>query len=169
MTLDLILIRHAKSSWGDPLITDHDRQLNKRGEKSADAIGAWLKVHDALPTSVLCSTARRAVDTWVKLSPHIGGNATVDLRSDLYHAEPRTMLDVLRSAKGACVLMVGHNPGIGLLAAGLCKAPSLHPDFNRYPTCATTWFRFDHTDWSAVAAGSGDIVDFIVPRQLLGK
>ena len=79
------------------------------------------------------------------------------------------MLSVLNGATTDRVVMIGHNPGIGLLAAGLCKAPSPHPDFNRYPTCATTWFGFEADTWSEVTAGSGDILDFIVPRQLLGK
>lgn len=168
MTLELILVRHAKSSWDDPLMSDHDRVLTGRGRRSADAIGAWLKVHEMEPDVALVSTAARAVETWQGLAPHIGDRTTVRQTRKLYHAAPRQMLDVLGGADGERVLMIGHNPGIAMFAAGICQTPSAHPDFNRYPTCATVLMRFDIDSWCDVSAGSGDLFDFIVPKQLLG-
>jgi len=166
MTLELILIRHAKSSWSHPGIGDHERPLNKRGRNSADRIGAWMKAHDLFPDEVLCSTARRAVETWEAMSQHVGDRASVGHLKELYLAGPREMLDCLHGASGARVAMVGHNPGIALFAAGMCRQPSGHPDFNRYPTCATAVMSFDAAGWRDVGAGEGEILDFIVPRQL---
>lgn len=168
MTLDLILIRHAKSSWNDPGLDDHERVLNKRGRKSTDALGGWLAAHEFIPDQVLCSTAIRARQTWEGISAHIGDNAELQTRNGLYLASPREMLEELGTATGACVAMIGHNPGIALFAAGMCNRPSGHPDFNRYPTGATTILRFDAKNWESVSAGEGEILDFVVPRQLVG-
>ena len=63
MTLRLVLIRHAKSSWDDFSIEDHDRQLNERGRRSAPAIGQWIADRGDIPTEVLCSDAKRTRET----------------------------------------------------------------------------------------------------------
>ena len=78
------------------------------------------------------------------------------------------MLAVLKSATGNRVLMVGHNPGMALFAAGMCNSPSLHPDFNHYPTCAATVLRFPVSNWSDIGVGQGEMLDFVAPKQLLG-
>ena len=60
----LLLLRHAKSSWSEPGASDHDRPLNRRGQEAAPRIGAYLARHRLIPDRVLCSTARRARETW---------------------------------------------------------------------------------------------------------
>ena len=166
MTLRLILVRHAKSSWADDSLDDHGRGLNKRGRRSADRIGAWLTANEEAPLMVLCSTAERAKQTWAEMSAHFPDTVDVVYQKSLYMAEPRTMLDCARTAKGASVMLIGHNPGTAMFAAGMCTIPSAHPDFNRYPTCATTLMRFDMDNWRDIDAGTGEIDDFVVPRQL---
>ena len=168
MTCDLILMRHAKSDWNDPDLSDHDRPINKRGRKSARAIGSWLKVHKFEPDEILCSSATRAQQTLGKVQEYIGYNARSKTDPNLYLAEVRTMLAVLKMATGNCVMMVGHNPGMALFVAGMCNAPSLHPDFNHYPTCATTVLRFPISNWSDITIGTGELLDFVAPKQLLG-
>jgi len=167
MTLRLILIRHPKSSWDSPGLDDHSRPLNKRGRRGADAIGRWLAAHELYPDRVIHSTAERAVETWGLIAPHIEGGPSVRTEARLYHAAPLAMLDVLQTATAPVVMMVGHNPGCALFVAGMCRMPSSHPDFNRYPTCGTCILDFDGDDWGAIEPGTGEIVDFIVPRQLL--
>ena len=67
MTRTLILTRHAKSSWDAPVASDHDRPLNKRGRKSAPAIGTWLKQNGWLPDEVISSTSARTRETWDRM------------------------------------------------------------------------------------------------------
>lgn len=158
----LILMRHAKSDWSGPATPDHDRPLNARGQASAIALGDWLRLHGYLPDEVLCSTATRTRETLDGLAL----TAPVDYVSRLYHAEPWDMLDILRGGKGSCILMIGHNPGIAEFAQDLVSATPDHPRFHDYPTCATLVADFDVADWPEVTPGTGQVVDFIVPRDL---
>ena len=72
MTLQLILMRHAKSSWDDPAAADFDRPLNGRGRRSAKALGHWLRQRGWLPDRVLCSSARRTRETLDGRNAHLG-------------------------------------------------------------------------------------------------
>jgi len=168
MTRRLLLIRHAKSSWDLAGVQDHERPLSRRGRRGAAAIGEWLDAHAIRPDEVIHSTAARAVETWERIGRALGAECEVRAERMLYMASPRTMLEVLRSASGRTVAMVGHNPGCAMFAAGMCRMPSGHPDFNRYPTCGTCILDFEIPAWAEVAAGIGEIADYIVPRQLLG-
>ena len=76
------------------------------------------------------------------------------------------MFEALRGARGRCVLMLGHNPGISILAELLMAEPPAHPRFADYPTCATLVADFAIEDWSALQQGSGALVDFVIPREL---
>ena len=77
MTRELILLRHAKSGWNDPDVSDHDRPINQRGHNSATAIGSWLKIHKFEPDQILCSTAVRAQQTLAKIREFVGEDAAV--------------------------------------------------------------------------------------------
>ena len=161
----LILMRHAKSSWSDPGQRDLDRPLNKRGRRSAGLIGGWLKAEGHVPDQALVSTARRAQETWAGVVA-VAGAAPTNYLPEIYHAAPETLLGVLRAATGARVLMLGHQPGIGVFAGRLLASPLADADFENYPTATTAVVDFDVADWAAVAWGSGRLVDFTVPRRL---
>ncbi|WP_372884356.1 histidine phosphatase family protein [Shimia sp.] len=163
MPLELILMRHAKSSWDDPLLTDFDRVLNARGRASAVAMGKWLRETGHLPEQTLCSSSARTRET--RELAAMGG--AVIFSDALYHASAARMLSALKEVSAATVLMIGHNPGIAMLAEALAIAPPDHPRFRDYPTCATTVFAFDAADWGAVGPASGRVVAFKTPRELL--
>ncbi len=160
----LILTRHAKSAWDDPLIDDHDRPLNGRGRRSALELGEWLHSRGYEPDEVLCSSAARTKETWARvLSAPLEVTPKVEVLDGLYHAGPDVMLGLLKKATGDCVMMLGHNPGIAALAAMLpAKGPN-RPEFSRYPTAATLVVDFDAGDWAAVGPGQGSVMDFFVP------
>ncbi len=162
MTLTLILMRHAKSDWDNPLLSDHDRPLNPRGRRSADAMGDWLRESGWLPDEVLCSTSERTRETLKRLRIE----APVHFLPALYHAEPDRMWEVLHSATRHRVLMLGHNPGIAGFAAELVAAPPAHDRFDDYPTCATLVTEFDAESWEDVRPNTGFARAFIVPREL---
>jgi phosphohistidine phosphatase len=166
MTLRLTLIRHAKSSWDDPLLSDHDRPLNKRGYAAAERIGAWLGENGYCAETVYSSTARRAAETWAGISPYCTPDIDAGLFSSLYHASPERMLAMLHRTKTKTAMMIGHNPGIAMLAEALVKTAPNHPKFFHYPSAATSVIRFDVENWSDIRSKTGGIVDFIVPRDL---
>lgn len=165
MTLTAVLIRHAKSSWDDPLIDDHDRPLTPRGKRSAEAVGKWLSARGHNPGEVLCSTARRTRDTWDGLAPYLG-DARVSYRDDLYHASAGALFDALRGAQAPIVALIAHNPGMADLAIALAETRPNHPDFERYPTAATTVISFSAGAWSEIEPRTGNIEGFVVPREL---
>ncbi|WP_417522933.1 SixA phosphatase family protein [Marinovum sp.] len=165
MTLRLILMRHAKSSWDTPRQDDHSRPLNGRGRRSAEALGEWLRSKGYQSNAALSSDAERTRETFARLEL----DCPVRFTPALYLADTGTMLERLRQAEGRCVLMIGHNPGIGAFAARLVACPPTHPRFDDYPTGATLVADFAGDDWSEVGYGTGAVVDFVVPRALLSE
>ncbi len=163
----LILTRHAKSSWDDPLTPDHDRPLNERGKAAAADLGQWLASRDYVPGEVLCSDAVRTRKTFSGIAPALPGAPELELKPTLYHAGPDVMMAVLKHARAEVVMMIGHNPGIGEFAARLVAHPPANAEFGRYPTGATLVVDFDVADWGDVTFGSGVTVDFIVPREIV--
>ena len=157
----LIVMRHAKSSWADPGVSDLDRPLNARGQKSAKAIGEWLRFGGFRPDLVLCSSARRTAQTW----EHMGCEAELRFRRNLYLAPPETILSELQQADGDCVLVLAHNPGIAEFAEMILNTPPSHERFQHYPTAATLVAQFEG-DWSELRAGIATARAFTVPRDL---
>lgn len=157
----LILMRHAKSDWSLGT-ADADRPLNGRGRRTALAMGDWLRDMAYLPHEILCSSAVRTRET-LELTAM---KAPTSYRKALYLAEADNLLTALRGATGDCVLMVGHNPGIGDFAHVLVSEPPAHERWDDYPTCATLVADFDVATWSDLQPGTGQITDFVVGRDL---
>lgn len=167
MTKRLILTRHAKSSWDDPLTPDHDRPLNDRGKAAAADLGGWLASRGYVPDQVLCSDALRTRKTWSGLAPALPGTPVLDLKPALYHAGPDVMLAVLRHAAADTVMMIGHNPGIAEFAQRLVRDAPLNPQFARYPTGATLVADFAIDDWTKADWAGATVVEFVVPREIV--
>ena len=165
MGLRLILIRHAKSPH-PPGVPDHDRPLNERGRAAADALGRWMAREGLCPDAAIVSDARRTRETWERIAAALPEAPAPRLERGLYEVEALEALAVLRRAVGRTVALVGHNPGIGELAAGLLRTPPDHPRFADYPTGATLVARFPVEDWTALAPRSGAAERFTVPREL---
>lgn len=163
----LILTRHAKSSWDDPMTPDHDRPLNERGKAAAADLGQWLASRGYVPQQVLCSDAIRTRSTFSGIVPALPGTPVLELKPALYHAGPDVMLAVLRRATGDCVMMIGHNPGIAEFAERLVAKAPVNPEFDRYPTGATLVADFVIDSWADLAWGTGVVDDFIVPREIM--
>ncbi|MFN0114695.1 MAG: SixA phosphatase family protein [Paracoccaceae bacterium] len=160
----LILTRHAKSDWDDPMLDDHDRPLNGRGRRAAAELGEWLHSRGHEPDEVLCSTALRTRETWARVAATpLEVTPAVGFLPGLYHAGPDTMLRALQGATGDVVMMIGHNPGIAAFAAMLPARPPGSADFRRYPTAATLVVDFEAEGWGSVKPGMGSVLDFFVP------
>ncbi|KIC11662.1 phosphoglycerate mutase [Leisingera sp. ANG-M1] len=165
MTCTLILTRHAKSAWDTNVPSDHARPLNKRGRRSAPAIAAWLKECGYLPDQVISSSSQRTRETWELM----GLDAPAAFTERLYHANSDIMFKALSEAEQPCVMMIGHNPGIAAFAHSIVASPPDHSRFDDYPTGATLVVRFAIDTWRDLAWSSGNVIDFAVPRELLGE
>ncbi|PRY21145.1 phosphohistidine phosphatase [Aliiruegeria haliotis] len=161
----LILLRHAKSNWVNPDLEDIDRPLNKRGKRSAKALGKWVRKSPWTPDKVLCSTSRRTRETWEGLSLE----GTPELRDDLYHASPDAMLDVIRKTEGDVVMLIAHNPGIAALAHELVAEAPSHSRFSDYPTGSLLVVEFDVKKLGKIALGSGSVRAFLTPHDLVDQ
>lgn len=162
----LIFTRHAKSSWDDLTLSDHERALNARGRASATAVGKWLNTSRYHPDQLISSNAVRCIETWDLISAELPAVSKSSFHQRLYLAAPTTIYEALKQASADTVIMLGHNPGFGELAAQLAQHHPDHPKFQMYPTAATTVLTFDIPDWSTPFMGKGTVQDFIVPRDL---
>lgn len=165
----LLLLRHAKSSWADPGVRDHDRPLNARGRKAAAAVGAYLRDHALVPELVLCSPAVRTCETLARLD--LPGSVAVRVEADLYLAHPDAVLDLIHAVDDAvtALMVVGHNPTtheVALDLAGHGDPDALRNLAAQYPTGALAVL--DHTGpWAELAPGSARLERFVVPRSLV--
>jgi len=158
----LIVMRHAKSSWGDPGLSDFGRPLNGRGRKSAPKMGAWLARKGYVPELVLCSAAVRTRETWHLL----GLEAEVRFERRLYHAGPGEIAALLGDVTAKSVLVIGHNPGLAAFVGRLAQVPPDHPRFADFPTCATWVAECDVDSWADLTPGCAITRDFAIPREL---
>src|SRR5215469_7099486 len=112
----LVLLRHAKSAWPD--VPDHERPLARRGERDAPVMGGWLRAAGHVPDRVLCSTARRARETWQLAQPELGADPPVSFEQRIYQASAAQLLGLVREEPSAVktLLVVGHDPAIHELA-----------------------------------------------------
>ena len=113
MVKRLWLLRHAKSSWEEPGLADHDRPLAPRGRKASKRIARWVSANGVQPELVLCSTAIRARATLDLISGALG-SPVVRFEDGIYHATAEGLLERLRTVPDDVgdVLVVGHNPGL---------------------------------------------------------
>ncbi len=170
--VDLFLMRHAKSSWDDAFLDDFERPLNKRGRQAVPLIGQWMIEHAISPELVLCSTAKRCTSTLKLLKEEGIRFADISYHEVLYHASSVDLLSLIRTLPDTLksLMIIGHNPGMHILANALIKLKDGQPapPFEvKYPTSAVTHFQFQVKDWSAVAEGSGTLYRYVTPKQLL--
>ncbi|MBO1074259.1 SixA phosphatase family protein [Roseomonas marmotae] len=170
----LLLLRHAKSSWDDPALPDHARPLNARGRRAAAVMAAVMRDLELAPEVVLVSSARRTLQTLEALAPLVG-SPMVEPMDDLYLASWQRMLEVLRSVPETArsVLLIGHNPGMHDLALALagpqamthCRAPGTRRLAGSYPTAALAEFNLAGP-WQALTQGEARLIRFIAPNDL---
>jgi phosphohistidine phosphatase len=166
--LNLVLIRHGKSSWNHSDLEDFERPLNDRGRSDIPLMARRISDQLPAPDRMLCSSAERAVQTARGLMD-AWSFPPVDLRlvDDLYLAEPEDIMVVLRSlGHGSCVYLVGHNPGISIFAARLCGR-----DLGDLPTFATAHIRIDDPgdvdrhSWEHIDWDEGELEALITPKS----
>ena len=164
----LFLLRHAKSSWDDPGVADHERPLAPRGRRAAKLIAEHLRREPVAPALVLCSSARRTQETLERIAPALRERAAVQIESELYAASERRLLERLRALEEdvESVLMIGHNPGVERLALDLAgSGDKLAAVRRKYPTGALVTLEFTGP-WRELRPGTATLADFVTPKQL---
>lgn len=159
----LLLMRHAKSSWDDPRLDDHDRPLNKRGLRDAPRMGTFLRHQDLVPDRIVTSSAVRAVATAELVGQSCGFDDPLTVTDELYHAAAEDWRQQIRQLPDgkALVLCVGHNPGLEDVLAGWVG------HYVRMPTAAIARLDFDDPTWSDVAdRSSATLADLWHPRDI---
>ncbi len=160
----LLLMRHAKSSWEDPAVTDHDRSLNPRGLRDAPRMGQLIQQQGLIPDLIIASTAQRAQQTaYLVAEPCEYDATTIDSTRQLYLAAPHEYVAYLRCLDDQhdTVLVIGHNPGLEDLLE------SITGSYQGMPTAALAHLRLTITTWQEFSANAdGQQIHLWRPRDL---
>jgi len=167
----LLLLRHAKSSWADAAVPDHDRPLAPRGDQAARRVRDHLRDSGVRPELVLCSSAVRTRQTLEALRPALDETTHVVLEDSLYGADADELLDRLRAVDGqiTSVLLIGHNPGIQDLAidlAGDGDHAALAQLDRKFPTAALATLELGRTGWADLRPDVAFLRSLVLPRDL---
>lgn len=162
----LYLLRHAKSSWDDPALADHDRPLGARGRRAGGLLAEHIRDARIAPQLVLCSTSKRTRETLALLE--LAGDPVVLYERKLYAASAGVLLDRLRAVRDgvASVMLVGHSSGVEDLALLLARrGKPLARLREKFPTGALATLAFAG-EWASLDRGTAELTDFVTPREL---
>jgi phosphohistidine phosphatase len=175
----LLLLRHAKSAWPD--VADHERPLASRGRRDAPFAGRWLRAAGLVPDCVVCSTARRARETWQLAAAELDASPAASFDQRVYGAAADELLDLARETASAArrLLIVGHDPAMQQLTLTLASgrtddadtldrtddADTLDRVRDKFPTAAIAVLEFTGT-WQELGPAQARLINFVVPRDL---
>lgn len=169
----LLIMRHAKSSWGDASLSDFDRPLNARGRQAANQMARYLLGSDLVPDHVALSSAQRVQETWAGLAEGLGASApeSIETHAQLYLAGADQLLETIRGfpSEVSRGLIIAHQPGLSTLVETLTA--SIAPDacrgsFSHFPTAAIAVLKFERTHWNELHAGAAQYQHFVAPKTL---
>jgi phosphohistidine phosphatase len=159
----LLLMRHAKSSWKDQELSDHERPLNKRGRKDAPRMGQLLCDRELIPQRILCSSALRAKQTAEALVEAAGNQAELMVLDRLYLAEADEYISVLREQPDHLerLMVIGHNPGLETLLQMLSgRIESL-------PTAVIAHLVLPIQHWTELSGETkGEMIEIWKPKEI---
>lgn len=167
MLSHLLLMRHAKSSWSDRTLSDHERPLNTRGEKSAPAIGAALHARGYAPDIIWSSDSKRTRQTSMLLIREIPGAQTVQYNPNFYHASAELVVNICsgEAEPDGKLMLLGHNPGWAELHTYFTG------QYHNFPTGACTVLARQETkgncDANWMSPTNWKMIDLLLPRELL--
>jgi phosphohistidine phosphatase len=161
----LLLLRHAKSSWDEPGLADLERPLARRGRRASELIAEHLRAQRIKPQLVLCSPSRRTRETLERIGLD---DSDQRIEDDLYAASAEELLGVLTGLADDIdsAMLIGHNPGIQDLALRLAgSSPEVTRLRRKFPTAALATLEFEG-GWHELAPGSAELVAFVRPKDL---
>ena len=169
----LLLLRHAKSAWPED-VADHDRPLAGRGRRDAPAVGRWLRKSGYVPDLVLCSTARRARETWELAEAELGAKPSITFERRVYGASPAELLDLAHQTASdvRTLMIVGHEPTMSDLTLelagtepGEAGGEALERVRDKFPTAALAVLALTSA-WPKLAPGAARLDEFVTPADL---
>lgn len=166
----LFLLRHAKS---DQSVTgdDHDRPLNKRGEKSCIIIGQYMNKKTYYPQLILSSDARRTQQTTSGVVEQLDSSPSVEFSPKLYLASSNDILKIVHQTNDHfnSMMIVAHNPGISQIGSDLLKQgdPYLMTKAQAgFVTASLACYQFGVESWGLIENHSGSLIDFVSPKEI---
>jgi phosphohistidine phosphatase len=162
----LLLMRHAKSSWKNQELTDHERPLKERGKKDAPLMGKLILDKELIPQLILSSDAARARLTAEAMIESLDFEGEVEYLDSFYMAEPNVYLEKLRSLPDELerVMIIGHNPGL----EGLVQILSHHVE--SLATSAIAYLVLPIKEWHELSADTdGELIELWRPRDFKEK
>jgi len=164
----LYLLRHAKSSWDDPALDDHDRPLAPRGKRAAKLMRRYVEDEAISPQLVLCSTAVRARETLEGIKAGLPWSVRVEVSEHLYTFSAERLLSVLREIDQGVTsaMVIGHNPAMQEATLELAsEGAELVTAAKKFPTCALATLDFD-CGWDELGSGDAVLMGFVRPKYL---
>jgi phosphohistidine phosphatase len=164
----IFLLRHAKSSWDDPDLADHDRPLADRGRRASEAMAKHLRESRISPALVLCSPSARTRETLERISPGWDQEPKVSVEDGLYGASEGELLARLRELPEdvESVMLIGHQPAIQELTLELAgKGAEVERAARKFPTAALATLEFAGP-WPQLAPDRAELVGFVRPKDL---
>ena len=156
----LILMRHAKSSWKYPDLSDHERPLNKRGRKASVKIAKELIRLEWVPDKLYSSDSTRTRETWARMNKHIDC-VEVEFSHKLYHSGVSKILKNLPDEiDHGAVMILGHNPGCSEFLSYLCG------NWHRMPTAAVALLSIRDPKKSWKKESNWQLEELLLPREL---
>ncbi|MCB2210218.1 histidine phosphatase family protein [bacterium] len=162
----LLLMRHAKSSWKDETLSDHERPLKKRGKKDTKLISKVIKKKDLIPDLILCSSAVRTKETVEILTDELDYDGKVVYSDELYMGEPQDFVAALKDLnnKHDSVMIVAHNPGLE------AYLQIIDGEIEAVPTGGLGYLVLVLDDWKDISLDTmGDLIGFWKPKELRKK
>ena len=159
----LLLMRHAKSSWDNAYLTDHERPLKKRGKIDAARIAKIIETKSLVPDLILSSTAKRAVQTVETLTDVLDYHNQILYLEDLYLADFEIYIDVLKKVDSdlQTVMIIAHNPGLEDYLMALTGEPEI------MPTASLAHLELPTNRWENINIGTiGKLTDFFTPKTI---
>ena len=163
MAKTLLLIRHAKSDWGDLMLSDFERPLNHRGEINAPEMAKRLVKRELFPQQFISSPAIRAITTakYFAKELHINPSDIIQ-KKEIYDALTNSLMEVVNNLDESSnfTALFGHNPGITGLVNYL-----INQEISHLPTCGMALIKFPFDQWKMVSSGTGELVFFDFPKN----
>jgi len=170
MKKELLLLRHAKSSWDNPKLDDFDRPLAPRGRDSAPLIARVLEERHWRPRMALVSSSTRTRETWELLSSHFAHAPSPTFRDSLYEASAEQLLAEVHHTPEivSTLLVLGHNPGLEEFALRLAGNDSdqaaLKQLRKKFPTAGLARLEFTGR-WAELQFGGARLLDCLRPKD----
>ena len=167
MSKTLYLVRHAKSSWSDPSLSDRDRPLNKRGRRNAPDMGDRLVARGHRPDLIISSPAKRAFTTAKIIARKLDyAKSGIVMDESMYFAGVGGMVKMLERVDYGYqkVMIVGHNPAMTSLMNSLSGS-----DVYNMPTCAIAIIGYDMASWSDLSSEDGSLLEYDFPKNKAGS